>query len=258
MELSLGERQAFLGRYFRELEDWRDRDLRMIGEVQPSDVDIARFERQSQRLSRWRKAYEDSLPKVIMARCPFTQDLFVHSYDPFGLDGLWWNYDAPARPFEKLPPTYLALTGAVSLQAQVEKAPFLCKPGPAVPYLLPRLLQTSGVQAVVRELSVGPHRAFAVVYFARPLPGDLSPPNEWGTNRAYLDQGSSQGWVSNPEDLEVLDFDLRPWLERGLLYWMVADSSDQTLRNSVADCPYLDLPGERKLQRIENGRVWTE
>lgn len=260
MDLTLqkGEREAFLQRYFRELEDWRKNDLSLSREEQPSEADLKRFQRQIRRLSRWRQAYEDSLPRLVLGRCPFSRELFYHSFDPFGLDGLWWNFEAPVRPLEELLPSYFALTGAVCLGSSIESAPFLCKPGPGLPYVLPKLLKHPEIEAVIRELTVGPHRAFAVVYFARSFPPGLSPANEWGTDRAYLRTAGSVGWVSSIEQPADFDFDLRPWLEQGKLHWMAAEDPTESLHSGAKDCPYLDLAGERKLQRIEHGKVWTE
>jgi hypothetical protein len=251
-------RNAFLQRYFRELADWRERDLRMSSQEQVEERELERFERQSRRLLRWRRVYEASLPTAIMARCPFSGELFEHSFDRFGLDGFWWNHDAPLRPYSEPLPTYFALTGAVSLAKPLERASFLCKPGPGVPYVLPILLENPDIQAVVRELPVGPHRAFAITYFARNHPTGLAPPNEWGTNRAYLTQGESIGWVSQVEDPASFDFQLKPWLETGKLHWIARDDASVNLCSNVESCPYLDLPGERRIQRIENGKVWTE
>src|SRR4051794_34893741 len=63
--------------------------------------------------------YRRGVPVVPISRCPFTQDVLRHSFDFFGLDGLWWNYDDPVRPVEDLLATYFALTGSVWLQAEV-------------------------------------------------------------------------------------------------------------------------------------------
>jgi hypothetical protein len=110
----------------------------------------------------------------------------------------------------------------------------------------------------VRELPVGRHRAFAVTYFVRNKLPDLAPPNEWGTNRAYLARGDSIGWVSQVEDPAGFDFQLKPWLETGKLQWIARDDASVKLCSDVEPCPYLDLPGERRIQRIENGKVWTK
>src|SRR4026209_1392052 len=37
--------------------------------------------------------YADRLPRVLMSVCPFTGEPFLHSFDPWGLDGPWWHMD---------------------------------------------------------------------------------------------------------------------------------------------------------------------
>lgn len=256
--LDENQRQAFLQRYFRELADWREHDLRLSEKEEIVEDELERFERQSRRLTRWRRVYEASLPTVPMARCPFGGEVFLHTFDGLGLDGFWWNCDAPLRPYQELLPTFFALTGAVALAEEVEKAPFLCKPGPGVPYVLPALLEHPDIQAVIRELPVGRHRAFAITYFARSFPVGLAVPNEWGTNRAYIASGETLGWTSQVENPEDFDFNLRPWIESGKLHWVALDDPGVHLRSEVEGCPYLDLPGERRIQRVENGKVWTD
>ena len=44
------------------------------------------------------REYEEGLPRLPLSRCPLTGEVQVHSFDPFGLDGPWWNFEAPARP----------------------------------------------------------------------------------------------------------------------------------------------------------------
>lgn len=256
--LDENQRRAFLQRYFRELEDWRDRDLRLSEQEEVTEKELERFERQSRRLTRWRRVYEVSLSDSLLARCPFSGELFQHTFDGLGLDGFWWNFEAPSRPYRELLPTYFALAGAVALAEEVEKAPFLCKPGPGVPYVLPALLEHTDIEAVIRELPVGRHRAFAITYFARSFPIGLAVPNEWGTNRAYIATGESLGWTSLIENPDDFDFNLRPWIESGKLHWVARDDPGVQLLSEVECCPYLDLPGERRIQRVENGKVWTE
>ena len=120
------------------------------------------------------------------------------------------------------------------------------------------LLEHPDIQAVIRELPVGRHRAFAITYFARSFPVGLAVPNEWGTNRAYIASGESLGWTSRVENPEEFDFNLRHWIESGKLHWIARDDPGVRLRSEVEGCPYLDLPGERRIQRVENGKVWTD
>lgn len=249
------ERQSLLKRYFQELEAWREQDLLESVQTVTDPCQQARLERQERRLMRWRQAYEDLIPRVPLSRCPFSQEVLNHSFDSFGLDGLWWNFEAPVRPHQELPPTFFAFTGAVMLKPPLEVAPFLCKPGPGVPYVVPRLLQYPNLKAVIRELSVGHHRAFAITYFAQPIPQHLPRANSWGTD---FYSTSDRGWSTVSEQPDELDFDLKPWIERGKLLWIPPHDSTLSLYRQSQDCPYLNLDGTRATQRLEQGQLWTD
>jgi hypothetical protein len=196
--------------------------------------------------------YLKSVPRVAVARCPFTGAELVRSVDTRGLDGLWWRYDNPVRPLEEPLPTFFALTGAVKL-AEVEVIPFLCKPGPEVPFVIPRLLEQQSISAVISELGIGAHRGFAISYFADPTPEALTRFNDWGTDHYE----TPDGWASMAEDVEPLDFDLAPWISSTKLAWIAPGDRDLSLRHDLADCPYLGLQGHRSFVRIQAGKVWT-
>jgi hypothetical protein len=92
------------------------------------------------RRAQLRREYETGLERLALSRCPFTDEVFSHSFDRGGLDGLWWQYNLPIRAVvEDLPETFFTWTGAVQLADELEVAPHTCKPGPAVPYLVPRM-----------------------------------------------------------------------------------------------------------------------
>jgi hypothetical protein len=217
----------------------------------------AEIDRLQAQLSELWDAYAAAVPRLPVARCPFTGAVVVHSCDDAGLDGLWWQYESPVRPAESLPPTFWALTGAVSIASPPESVPFLCKPGPGVPYVLPNLLGARPVKAVLRSFPVGRHTAYSIAYFVA-LPGlGLPRPNTWGTDYyTWTNEAGGQRWGQVEED-EEFDFDLRPWLERGQLLWIAPDDAGLELHSGAAGCPYLDLEGERRPQYVQYGEVAT-
>jgi hypothetical protein len=197
--------------------------------------------------------YLKSVPRVPLARCPFTGAELVHSVETRGLDGLWWRYDNAVRPLDDPPPTLFAFTGAVKLADQVERFPFLCKPGPEVPFVIPRLLGQESVRAVISQLGIGAHQGFAIAYFADPVPDGSPRFNDWGTDHYE----TLDGWSSVLEDVEPLEFDLRSWISSGKLAWIAPGDPELRLRNDLDGCPYLGLEGRRSFVRIQAGDVWT-
>ena len=202
------------------------------------------------------RAYREGLPPVPLSRCPFTQALYSPAFDSFGLDGPWWDYYAAQRPFAEPPGHWIALTGAIHLDPKVENVPFLCIPGPAVPYVYPRLLEHDSVKAVLYSLPVGRHAAFPVVYFAAEWPLGLRMPNLWGANcyHTFSTEGDA-GWYESYDRLADWDFDLAKWIQAGKLLWIAPGDPQMTLQPSAAGCPYLDLPGARGVQRIYGSQV---
>lgn len=202
-------------------------------------------------------AYAEAVPRLPIARCPFTGSVVHHSCDDAGLDGLWWRWQSPVRPEESLPRTFWALTGAVSIAPSPEPAPFLCKPGPGIPFVLPALLASPPVKAVVKSFQVGRHTAWAITYFVA-VPGLVLPrPAAWGSaeSRWTADDGRQRWDV--PEDEMELDFRLGPWLQSGKLLWIAPGDENLVLRTGVQGCPYLDLEGEVRPQYVQFGEVRT-
>lgn len=208
--------------------------------------------------------YMEGLPVRDLSRCPFTGEKFSLAIDDLGLDGLWWNFDAPKRPENKFPATYFALDGAMKLAGEPEKAPFLCSPGPDVPFVLPRLLEYIQVKAVISSVQIGPHIAYPIVYYADPMLTGEKRVNDWGTGR-YWETGSiiPELWtpgqyISLTPDSDEYDFNLAPWIKAGKLLWIAPGDAKLTLHGHVSRCPYLDLPGSRRLKFIRDGKIWED
>ncbi|HEV2953960.1 MAG TPA: hypothetical protein VG015_07705 [Candidatus Dormibacteraeota bacterium] len=200
------------------------------------------------------RRYTEGLPRPTLSRCPITNAEVVHSIDTFGLDGLWWHYESALRPEESLPPTYLALTGAVHLAKDLEKATFLVVPGPEAPFVVPRMLVKEGVFAVVSHIKIGAHDGYPIFYFADPIPTGLRF-NTWGRPMYHLDDNGDRLWNKAPEDEQELDFDLAPWIEQGKLLWIEPGDREAVLQKSVKGCPFIDLPGRRTFTWMQYGVV---
>lgn len=210
------------------------------------------------------RRYLEGLPVRNLSRCPFTGEKLSLAIDDLGLDGLWWNYDAPKRPKNKLPATYFAMDGAIKLGGAPEKAPFLCSPGPDVPFVLPWILEFVQVKAVISSIRIGLHTAYPIFYYADPMLYGEMRVNDWGTGR-YWETGSiipelfTPGqYVSINPDSDKYDFNLEPWIKSGKLLWIAPGDESLTLHGHVSRCPYLDLPGSRRLKFIRDGKVWED
>lgn len=207
---------------------------------------------------RLEEQYFAELPRLALSCCPFDERPLYRTFDPFGLDGLWWRSDV--TPEE--PPCcrhFCALTGAINFGVQKPAAgSFEVRPGPEVPYVIPRLLQLPGMVAVVSQLTMdNGYAAYPVAYFAerRPPPQELC--LEWRrTQLSYTTQMGESGWTVPADDW---DFDLGPWLEAGKLRWCTPKTAELAPRGRLSlKNPYVDLPGERSARVLRGDMIWSE
>lgn len=197
--------------------------------------------------------YRESLPEVPVARCPFTDALVCWPIDTGGLDGWFWEYPRGIRREPRdLPPSWLAMTGAMRLARPVEETPFPVVPGPGAPFVVPRILGAApDVRAVISQVAVGRHTGWAISYFGWPAAGtalvDL-----WGSGDHPGVDGERRQERSG---VERYDFDLEPWVGSGALLWTAPGDESATLRKGVDGCPYLGLTGPRRFAVVERGEL---
>jgi len=251
------ERENLLSRYFPAYQRWRDLDFELsVPEGNGQDPRMQELGQLSRMLMDIRDQYRRSLPIIPVSRCPFSAQVVYHSLDPYGIDGLWWNYDAPIRPVENYPPTVHSVTGAIRLAEPVENAPFTCSPGPAVPYIVTEVLSNEHIRAVVSAIPVGRHQGYLVAYYSNVNPMPVPRINTWGTGRwEVLDTRGTLGWGSDTFTPAQSDFDLGPWIRKEKLLWIRPGDPTFTLQKGEAGCPFISLPGTRENQKIRNGRV---
>lgn len=253
------ERSQLLAEYFQH-----KRHLRSVTEAYEEGTEWHEnaveedLDRLTDRVRELNLQYRDGLPVMSLSRCPYTGTVWRHSFDPYGLDGMWWDFDQPMRlnP-EALGGRHLCFTGAVRLAEPVEAAPFTCRPGPAVPFIVKRLMDYRGVKAVLSQVSIGRHTGYLIVYFAHPMPEAVNRTNDWGIEYAMFPDGQG-GWdVSEFFDNEQFyDFDLEKWIRSGRLVWIEPGDVELRLRDTVEDCPFLHLTGRQIPCRIQEGEVW--
>ena len=202
------------------------------------------------------KRYRAMLPEVPVARCPDSGELVTWPIDTYGLDAWFWEYDATIRRSPRpVPPTWLAMAGAMRLENPLEDTPFTVFPGPGVPFVVPRILNSPGVRAVISEVAIGRHTGWTISYFG-PRPDNVPLVNLWGTNTYPVYRpGQPRGWaIAEPRTAEY-DFDLTDWLRSGALLWIEPGDSAATPREGLAGCPFRDLTGERLLSVCAHGSV---
>lgn len=226
--------------------------------LQLSDEDDA-YEAANQKLWEIRQAYCDQLPLVRFCVSPFDGLPFDHSIDLDGLDGLWWSALEPLRPMEFLPQHVVAFTGAMTLREPLEPTSFLVKPGPGAPFVVPWVLDLPGVKAVLCPLMIGRHQGWPVIYFREDKASREGGFNTWGQglSRFVVDEETSgwHEWSAGPEDY---DFNLAPWVESGKLLWVPEDDPTGVPREGLGGFSWLNLPGERQLQLVCQGRVMLQ
>lgn len=203
------------------------------------------------------QAYFAHVPRLPVSCCPYDGKPLYRTFDPYGLDGLWWQ---PSATPEEVPPCphFCVMRGAVHYQGRPPQAGrFEVHPGPEVPYVIPRLLDMDGMIAVIAQLAMeNGSLAYTIAYFAerRPPPQDLTA--GWArTIHNYTTQLGETGWAV-PNDL--WDFDLQPWLAKGKIRWCPPGSDNTVLSTDPPDrCPYIDLPGMRQQIVVRGDEVAT-
>lgn len=222
----------------------------------PEGLPLPERKKRTRELEEVLAAYFEALPRLALSRCPHCEKALYRAFDPWGLDGFWWQEELAAEIREEPAcPHFQLLTGAVAFQGLPakggEKAAY---PGPEVPYVVPRVLELSTMVAVVSCLRVEPgYRAYPVAYFAQtaPPPGSLT--QSW-TRRSYSFRNEA-GAPSFTYDASPWDFDLVPWVDRTKVRWVAPDDRNLTLRLDPREYPYTSLPGARQPLEVKGTSV---
>lgn len=202
--------------------------------------------------------YQSRLPILQLSRCPFTSEVFSHSFDPYGADGFWWNYYKPIRLLaEPLGGRFFAFRGAMKSPNDALKTPYLVSPGPDVPFVIDRLMQFPSVTAVISHVRVGELDAYPIVYFTSAELSVNQRSNDWGTE-SYSFRGA-EGHYEQAQYFDAEDefrYGIEPWVEKNRLQWIEPGDASLTLRTGVTGCPYLKLDGKKAVWRSKGARLW--
>lgn len=194
------------------------------------------------------KEYWSWVPAVQLSRCPFCQEDLMRLFDPVDLTGFWWmDRTWRPRPEPECCPHFCLLLGAVNFNGLPPRGGiFECRPGPDMPFVIPRILEMPTMTAVVSRIPLQcGYSAYPLAYFSRVPPKTRSLTQSWARKeyRFMLEDGR-RGWdiVDN-----FYDYDLTPWLRQGKLGWF----HEGTLNAQGAPpeaYPFKDLKGTAREQ----------
>jgi hypothetical protein len=260
LNYNLETRKTLLNEYYELLEQERELDYEIStqGNAPEEEMEV-KVQKMRDTLEELREKYRSMTPILPLSRCPFSGRLLYHSFDPYGIDGLWWNYEVAVRPADRAPSKFISLTGAMKLGTQIEKIPHIVKPGPDAPYVVPELLRQENVKAVVSQIQVGGHTGYTIAYYALDPESQLTL-DTWGTDhRAYVDHKDTFHYDEfMDDDLISYDFNLEPWLSQEKLLWVTPGDKGFNLKTGTAGCPYLNVEGSRISQIILDGEIQPE
>lgn len=206
-----------------------------------------------------RDRYRELLVEAPLTRCPFTDEVVRLDVDRDGLDGLWWNADAPVRRVVgRRSATLVGLVGTIDLHGREDllpETPFPIKPGPDRPYVIPSVLAPAEVTAVVSTITVATLTARVIAYFVAAEAGGGGA-TATGAARRTAAGLALDPWTRSTPAFEDRDAALAPWIEADRLLWIAPDDGDLRLQAGSVGCPYLGLGGDDRDALAFEGVLW--
>jgi hypothetical protein len=235
----------------------RDTQLEIVGEgPKGADLSIPDLRRLDRRRRRLLMEYAESVPFVPLSRCPICETVLEIRIDTVGIDAPWWWCDCPVDwGIPQACEHFRVFLGAIDFRGREpsEVNVWSVLAGPGAPFVIERMLEMEGMQAVISRVPLGSgDTGYLIAYFsAAPVePADLH--QEWRREKWIMpspDGTALENMVNDPWQFELL-----PWLERGKLLWIAPDDPDLRLSEGTA-CPYRDLEGTRRSQLVEGGGI---
>jgi hypothetical protein len=206
---------------------------------------------------RYYKAIEDyfeRLPRVQMSVCPYCAKPYMHSFDPFGLDGLWWHEERLVTVNEPAACKHFrVLLGAYKVtRKNPSEATGNVRPGPEVPFVVPDLLDLPGMRAVIGRLEMKTGDiAYPIAYFSDVKTRAIDLCASWlQVEYWFKDESGNSGWnITNDE----WSFDLEKYIADGRLGWVDLAAKKPRVKSSAGKCPFVGLEGVQQPQIIYTG-----
>jgi hypothetical protein len=204
--------------------------------------------------------YFARLPRFAFGRCPVCNSLLDQVFDPWGLDGFWWQEDLNGRcPEPSACEHFRVLTGALNLNGQPPRGGEVeSYPGPEVPYVIPKVLELPSMVAVISSLPMNNgYTAYPISYFSREKPPSTALANPWTkTSCSFTAPNGASGFMYKTDPW---DFELLPWVVKSKVQWIDPGDPRNILKaGPVEKFPYGKLQGLRLQQVIKNDKRFTK
>jgi hypothetical protein len=114
--------------------------------------------------------YFTQLPRYVFGRCPVCNLPLEQVFDPWGLDGFWWQESLSGDcPKPAACEHFRVLTGALNLNGKLPQGGEAeSHPGPEVPFLVPKVLELPTMVAVISSLPMeNGYSAYPISYFSQ-------------------------------------------------------------------------------------------
>lgn len=204
--------------------------------------------------------YYQTLPNAKLSECPFTGQALSSSFDPVGLDGLWWmEFTRKPTCLVDSPPTFRLLRGAVNLAGIAPKGGrHNALIGPGVPYVIPRILQLPTMRMVISQITLeNGYAVYLLAYFSseKPLSSQLTSAWLEKDEHYHTDSNGKYGWSVASE---YWDFNIENWIKLGKIYWIRPGENNLSLPSvNPADCPFVNVSGSKLPQVIKKDEIFT-
>ena len=200
--------------------------------------------------------YMELLDHIPVSRCPICDADLKVTIDLAGFDGPWWWTTCPVDlPAHKSCQHFQVFLGAVHLRGtEPEESSESVMVGPAMPFVVTRLLEHPTAKAVVSELKMHEgHTVFIIAYYSEtPFPQTESHQEFRHESYALLDDEGEIEFAEHKHDR--WNFDLNLWFEADQLVWIAPGDTSLVLKSDLAT-PYNGLDGTKMNQVLEYGEV---